>query len=430
MASVSTDARGNQRIIFTHPDGQRKAVYVGKMPKRKAETTRIRIEHIVSSMFSGDAIDDETARWLASRDVSMTKKLAQVGLTQKRESASLGSYVDAFIASRADVKGATTRKYISTRNKLVKFFSASRKLQTIAPGHADDFRLHLISEGMAENTVRKHIAVCKLIFGSAVRKRLISENPFRDLKASIMPNMSRFFFVTREITDKVLSACPDFEWRAIFGLCRFGGLRCPSEVLALRWRDIDWEGGRIKVTSPKTAHHQGGESRVIPLFPELRDILIEGWEPGIEAEPVVTKYQGADNLRTQFVRIVERTGLDCWVKPFQNCRSTRETELVQAHPLHVVCRWLGNSEPVAAKHYLQTTSDDFEKAIREATQKTTRNPTQQVSVKARNDGQPSIMPVRETPDFQGSANSREHVHKRIVAEAGLEPARELPPIGF
>lgn len=426
MASISTDAKGNRRVLFNSPSGERKTIYLGRAAKRSADTIALRVGLIVQAKLSGAPVDDDTARWIASLDETMTTKLANVGLVSERESTSLDNFLVAFIASRADVKAATTRKYISTRNKLVNFFGLSRKLQTIASGHADDFRLYLVAEGMAENTVRKHVAVCKLIFGSAVRKRLLSENPFRDLKASIMPNMSRYFFVTREITDKVLSACPDFEWRAIFGLCRFGGLRCPSEVLALRWRDIDWEAGRIKVTSSKTEHHRNGESRVIPLFPELRDILIEGWEPGIEAEPVVTKYQGADNMRTQFRRIVERTGLDCWEKPFQNCRSTRETELVQAHPLHVVCRWLGNSEPVAAKHYLQTTSDDFEKAIREAT----RNPTQQASAKVRDDGQSFIVPNREKPIFPDSTNPCLNVHTRTVAEAGLEPARGLPPIGF
>ena len=32
-------------------------------------------------------------------------------------------------------------------------------------------------------------------------------------------------------------------------------------------------------------------------------------------------------------------------------------------PLHVVCDWLGNSQSVAAKHYLQTTDAHFEKAL-------------------------------------------------------------------
>ena len=44
----------------------------------------------------------------------------------------------------------------------------------------------------------------------------------------------------------------------IFALSRFAGLRCPSEHLALRWSDINWERSRMIVQSPKTEHHEGG----------------------------------------------------------------------------------------------------------------------------------------------------------------------------
>jgi len=47
---------------------------------------------------------------------------------------------------------------------------------------------------------------------------------------------------------------------------------------------------------------------------------------------------------------------------FQNLRSSRETELTQKFPLHVVCAWMGNSQAVAAKHYLQVTDDHFKAA--------------------------------------------------------------------
>jgi len=47
---------------------------------------------------------------------------------------------------------------------------------------------------------------------------------------------------------------------------------------------------------------------------------------------------------------------------FQNLRSTRETELAQDHPIHVVCAWVGNSPNIVQKHYLQVTDEDFERA--------------------------------------------------------------------
>ena len=38
-----------------------------------------------------------------------------------------------------------------------------------------------------------------------------------------------------------------------------------------------------------------------------------------------------------------------------NLRKTRQIELTDIQPQHVVCAWLGNSEDVAKKHYLKVT---------------------------------------------------------------------------
>jgi len=40
-------------------------------------------------------------------------------------------------------------------------------------------------------------------------------------------------------------------------------------------------------------------------------------------------------------------------KRFQNTRNTRETELAEEYPWRVVCTWLGTSQRMATKHYLQ-----------------------------------------------------------------------------
>ena len=86
----------------------------------------------------------------------------------------------------------------------------------------------------------------------------------------------------------------------------------------------------------------------------------------------------AVNLRTQFQRIIERAGVTPWPKLFQNLRSTRETELANEFPIHVVCEWIGNSRPVAMKHYLQTTEEHFEAAASD--QKSAANALQNVQV--------------------------------------------------
>lgn len=43
--------------------------------------------------------------------------------------------------------------------------------------------------------------------------------------------------------------------------------------------------------------------------------------------------------------------------------ASRQTELEEEFPSHVVCAWMGNSERVARRHYLQVTDEHFAKAV-------------------------------------------------------------------
>ena len=119
--------------------------------------------------------------------------------------------------------------------------------------------------------------------------------------------------------------------------------------------------------SPKTEHHLGGASRLVPIFPELRPYFDLAWERAACAEHVISRYRSTEaNLRTQFSKIVVRAGLDPWPKIFHNLRATRQTELEDHFPSHVVCALIGNSPQIARKHYLQITDDHFQRAVRPA----------------------------------------------------------------
>lgn len=245
----------------------------------------------------------------------------------------------------------------------MEFFGADRDLRSVTPGDADAW-LHWLSERYAPGTTGRTVKRAKQFFRAAVRSRLVSENPFQDVKPPSQVNRARQFFVTPEMAARVLEACPDAEWRLIFPLCRYGGLRCPSELLRLKWEDVLWDRGRFCVHSPKKEHLECGGVRWVPIFPELRSYLEEAFEqaaPG--AIYVISRYRDTNaNLRTCLLKIIRRAGLTPWPKLFVNLRATRETELAAIYPIHVVCAWIGNSEAVAAKHYLQVTEGDFERA--------------------------------------------------------------------
>lgn len=227
MASISKDPGGRRRILFVAPDGKRKTIRLGKASQRVAESVKFRVEQLLASKLTGHAIEADTARWIAELEPSLADKLARVGLIPKPEekaAATLEPFLKDYIDGWTDIKPLTTKHLNDAKNDLVKFFGKSKPLEEITPGDADDFRLHLMRR-LGDNTVRRKCGRAKQFFRAAVRKRLLRENPFADMKGcSVQANRDRDYFVTREETEAVLEACPDSQWRLIFALSRFGGL--------------------------------------------------------------------------------------------------------------------------------------------------------------------------------------------------------------
>jgi integrase len=245
--------------------------------------------------------------------------------------------------------------------KLVKYFGADRRIDNITVGEAKDWRIWLLDH-LAEETTNRTCAYAIQFFNDAVDRELISKNPFAKLSAQPKGNPDRYYFLKPADAEKVLAACPTNEWKLIFALCRWGGLRCPSELVRLRWCDVNFETGRMNVHNQKTKRHKK-LTRQVPIFVELRPCLEKMRAMNPDDFWVVPKVRNPNaNLRSQLERFIKRAGLKPWEKLFQNLRSTRETELYEIYPSHVVCDWLGNSKRVADRHYNQITEDHFKRA--------------------------------------------------------------------
>jgi len=394
MASISYDKKtGHRRIQFSRPTGGRQTLRLGKVSKQLAAEIKVYVERMLVALKTGKPVDPDTERWTSKLTPAFYARFVRVGLVTPQVTAvekhdlRLGNYLRQQLDARSHLKPNTRRNLARAAQRLIQRFGEERSIDSITEGDADDWAHWLSTKGYrAKNvrgrggdkearglsiaTVARDVKRAKEFFRSAVRHRLLPSNPFADLKTGSQSNSSREFFVTRDMIEAAIAACPDAEWRVIIALSRFGGLRCPSEHLLLTWQDIDWGRGRIKVTSPKTDRYPEGGCREVPLFPELRTALTEAFE---QAKPgsvyVIERYRSADqNLRTQFLRILRKAGVSPWPRLFHNLRGTRETELARDYPLHVACKWLGNSPKVAQKHYLQIVQADFDKATQKATQ--------------------------------------------------------------
>jgi len=232
MASISSAPNGRRVIQFSVGGGKRQSIRLGKMPMKAAETVKSRVEHLVVAKMTGSAVEPETVRWLAGLDDALHEKLAKVDLVVPRKKSTLAEFITGYLASRTDVKPATKEVWRQGELGLVNQFGGDRPLVSITAGDADGYKLAMIAEKLASFTIRKRLQFAKTVFRSAVRHRLIIENPFSDV--SIKAGMvDRRRFIGRDKFERILAVCPP-DWRTIVGLARFGGLRCPSEVLSLR----------------------------------------------------------------------------------------------------------------------------------------------------------------------------------------------------
>lgn len=150
---------------------------------------------------------------------------------------------------------------------------------------------------------------------------------------------------------------------------------------------------------------------------------------------VVTRIRDSEsNLRTTFLKIIKRAGLKPWPKLFQNLRASRQTELQEIYPTHVVCSWMGNSPKVAQKHYLQGTDEHFEKAVQNPLQQASRDPEIPSQIAAgRNEETPKNAESQHFPGFKDSGggirNSGQNVGKTVSLGGSAVKSAVTPVLG-
>ena len=389
MASLSHDSNGTKRIQFIGPDGERRAVRLGAVPAKVAETVVRRVEQLVAHAIAGTPHDGDLAAWLASVPPVLYRRLVRVGLAVPRAGddnapvVTLQELIGKFL-EKATSKESTRKVYSQCAASLRDYFGERAPLGSITPESADAWRAwlaepHPIVLGRARKRVVKRLAVAtqakrlevaRQIFAKAIRWRMIDQNPFDGIRGGSKVNVSRWRYVTRPETAAIVAACPSPEWQAIVALARYGGLRVPSELIGLRWTDLEQRAvdGRevwsLRVRSPKTEHHGDGHAqRFVPVSADLLAILddFRRHAAADETRIVPSVADGTVNLRTEFTRIVTRAGIEPWEKPFQNLRSSCETDWLEMFPgrIAAVAGWMGHSPTVAMRHYAQVLPHHF-----------------------------------------------------------------------
>ncbi len=403
LVAVKGKRGTSYEVQFCDGADRRPKIRLGRVPKKTAQATQLRIEFLIAAKAAAAAIDAETARWLDGIGDDLHERLARVGLVPHRHGTGKARGAGMTVAALADryvgrrelnLKPNTIRKLKQARRALVEHFGENRAITTITAGEAADWREEML-QGLSEASVATHIKCAKSFFSYAVDSEFIDRNPFGKVKAGSQRNSRRRVFVPGEVISKILDVCPDLEWRLIIVLARYGGLRTPSELQDLKWGDIHWGRNRIVIHAKKKEHLDGHQTREIPIFAEIAPYLEEAYERAAEGAVYVVPRarQAGVNLRTQFERLLRKAGVPQWTRLFQNLRASRQTELTGVYAAHLVNHWMGNSRQVAEDHYLMPTDADFERASKNPVQIPVQSQPITGSQETAEDARPTVLPA-------------------------------------
>lgn len=224
---------------------------------------------------------------------------------------------------------------------------------------------------ITEQTVRKHIRNAKAIFNWAKIINYVHSNPFGNFDGKPLPSDANAEVTIADV-EKILAATDDKGWRALFGLCRFAGLR-RGEAIALPWSGmetdkhgerhwvgVDWETRRIHLVAEKTRM-----ARVVPICPRLYEILMDAYTDAPEGSKTVCGLS-ENNLTRNAQAIVRAAGVTPWPKLYQAMRSSCKNDWKTAGVAEATyCAWMGHSRTVSRGHYVAPTDSEFAAVIGE-----------------------------------------------------------------
>ncbi len=266
-------------------------------------------------------------------------------------------------------KPTTLQDYgIILRKRLGPFF-AGRALEKIDADLVGAYRAQQLRAGLAPKTVQNHLAFLHGVFAHAVRREWANTNPVAALERPPQkgPDPDIQYLEPAEL-ELVLRAAANPADRVLFLTAALTGLR-QGELLALRWRDVDWTAGVVRVRRSYTrgamsAPKSRRSSRAVPIADRLGAELERHFQASrfqeddhlVFAHPELGTPRDASKLRKRFAEAVTTAG----VRPirFHGLRHTFGTQMAAAGaPLRAIQEWMGHRDHKTTQIYADYAPD-------------------------------------------------------------------------
>ncbi|MDP2727158.1 MAG: site-specific integrase [Dehalococcoidia bacterium] len=156
----------------------------------------------------------------------------------------LGDWLE---ATRPTIKGTTFTRYEEYARLHIAPTLGALKLAALTPQHLQKLYAQKLVEGLSPMSVRHLHAILHRALGQALRWGLVATNV---TEAVDPPRKERVELRTLspEEARRFLEAAEGDRFEALYVLALTTGLR-QGEMLGLRWKDLDLEGGRLQVVA-------------------------------------------------------------------------------------------------------------------------------------------------------------------------------------
>jgi integrase len=245
------------------------------------------------------------------------------------------------------------------RVHLVPFFGA-RSLDAVTPHEVENFLSMKLREGKSRKTIDHLLGLLSAVYRYAVKRGYARINP---VELADRPRQQRpdadIRYLTIEELEAVLRHVPDDEFgrmeRVLYLTAAMTGLR-RGELVALRWQDVDWFAGLIRVRRSYGSDGFGPpksrrSSRAVPMADRVAaelehryvDSAFRADDDLVFGHPQLGTAYDPSKLRKRFAQAAERAGLRS--ARFHDLRHTFGTQMAAAGaPIRAIQEWMGHAD--------------------------------------------------------------------------------------
>jgi integrase len=270
-------------------------------------------------------------------------------------------------------KPTTVADYGSILRRHLAPYFGSQAIERITAEHLAAYMAAKASEGLQTKTVGNHLNFAHGLFSFALKRGWVAANPVaavdRPRAAGTNPDIR---YLDRGEVEALLRAVPDDQLgptdRVLYLTATMTGLR-QGELVALRWQDVDWVAGVVRVRrnytrgrfgTPKTRR----SSRAVPMADRVASELerhfqrsrYQGDEDLVFCHPDTGRPYDASKSRKRFKEALRAAGL----RPirFHDLRHTFGTGMAAAGaPLRAIQEWMGHRDHQTTQVYADYSPD-------------------------------------------------------------------------